>query len=150
MARMMTSRSVENVALAVPAVPPVAWCNRSRRVIVLITGIIILSVADLAVTLEFLQAKWMIEANPIAAYLIRSTQSPWALAAFKMLTVGICVFLLYRLRHKAAGEAAAWLAVAILAIMSLMWHSYSTHFDGPDDILLVQSDVTQDMRLGLP
>src|SRR5262249_40311360 len=133
MARMMTSRSVETVALAVPAVAPGAWCNRSRRVIVLIAGIIILSIGDLIVTLAFLQANWMIEANPIAAYLIRSTQSPWALAAFKMSTVAICVLVLYRLRHRAAGEVAAWVSVAILAIMSLMWRSYSTHFDGPND-----------------
>jgi hypothetical protein len=124
--------------------------NRSRRVIVLAVGIIILSLADLAVTLAFLRANWMMEANPIAAYLIEETQSPWILAAFKAATVGICVGLLYRVRHHRCGEVAAWCAMLILTVMSVMWHSYSSHFEGPEDITLAQFTSGNEAVLGMP
>jgi hypothetical protein len=132
------------------ALPPLLNRGRARRVTVLAAGIIILSFADLAVTLAFLRANWMMEANPIAAYLIEQTQSPWVLAAFKSLTVAICVGLLYRLRHYRCGEVAAWSAVFILAVMSVMWHSYSSHFDGADSIALAQSTSIDVGQLALP
>lgn len=58
---------------------------------VLIVGIILLSLGDLAVTLIHLRSTGMMDANPIAGYFIRLTQSVSALAAHKMLTVGIGV-----------------------------------------------------------
>ena len=99
--------------------------DRGRRVVLLIAGIVLLSAADLAVTLAYARGGGMMEANPIVLYLVRVTQSAWALAAYKCLTVVVCVALLYRLRRYAASEAAAWCAVLILAAMSVMWHSYS-------------------------
>lgn len=65
--------------------------DRSRRVVVLIVGIILLSLGDLAITLIDLRSTGMMEANPIAGYFIRLTQSVSALTAYKMLTAGICV-----------------------------------------------------------
>jgi hypothetical protein len=121
---------------------------RSRRVAVLVAGIILLSLADLVITIAYLRANFMFEANPIAAHLIRSTQSPWALAAFKMATVGICVFLLLKLRRYRAGEVAAWCAVGILAVMSVMWNRYAAIIDEPH-IMMVQG-LVDDHRLGLP
>jgi hypothetical protein len=128
------------------------WCesDRTRRVYLLVAGIIILSVADLVITLAFLRAHLMLEANPIAAYLIRSTQSSWALTAYKMASVGVCVGLLLKLRRHAAGEAAAWFAVGILAVLSVMWHSYSRHIDDQNFMILAHSTAMDDYRLGLP
>lgn len=54
---------------------------------VLIVGIILLSLGDLAITLIDLRSTGMMEANPIAGYFIRLTQSVSALAAYKMLSV---------------------------------------------------------------
>jgi hypothetical protein len=102
--------------------------HRSRRVTLLMLGIIVLSFADLVVTLAYLQAQGMVEANPIAAYLIRSTRSPEVLIAFKLVTVGICVALLYKVRQTIAAEVAAWCAMLILTALSVMWHSYASHF----------------------
>jgi len=128
----------------------VGLCHRPRRVILLVLGIVVLSVADLVVTLAYLRAHWMMEANPIAAYLISATHSPWPLVAYKAATVAICVALLYRVRHHVAGEVAAWCAVGILAGMSLMWRSYSAHFDNPEELLTVQMALSDDPRMGLP
>ena len=124
--------------------------HRPRRVALLVAGIIVLSVADLLVTLAFLHANSMVEANPIAAYLIRVTQSAWVLAAYKALTVLICVALIFKVRKHLAGEVAAWCAMGILTVMAVMWAQYSEQFDDPQHITLMQMTVAEDMHLGLP
>ncbi len=48
---------------------------------VLIVGIILPRLGDLAITLIYLRSTGMMEANPIAGYFIRLTQSVSALAA---------------------------------------------------------------------
>jgi hypothetical protein len=106
--------------------------DRSRRVNLLIVGIVLLSLGDLLITVTYLQSTGMLEANPIAGYIIRVTGSVSILAAYKALTVGICVGLLYRLRRLVEGEVAAWCAVSILAFMSLQWYHYARQFDATD------------------
>lgn len=123
--------------------------DRGRRVTILVFGIVALSLADLAVTIAYLKAHSMIEANPIAAWLIRYTQSPWTLTAFKVATMGICVCLLYRVRRHLAGEVAAWFAIAVLVVLSVMWHAYSNHLEQPGNAGLVQA-APDEVRLGLP
>lgn len=107
--------------------------------VVLLVGIIILSIADLVITLEHLQSFGMVEANPIAAWIIRSTQSAWVLGAYKSITVGICVTLLYRLRRHRVGELAAWCALVILTGLSVMWHTYTEEMESPLEIQTVQA-----------
>ena len=55
--------------------------TRERRVGILLVSIIVLSAADLLLTIAHLQTIGMIEANPIAAFLIRTTASAWILSA---------------------------------------------------------------------
>ncbi len=113
--------------------------RRARRVKFLLIGILLLSAGDLALTLGHLKTTGMAEANPIAAFLIRSTDSVGALVAFKSLTVAVCVTLLYCFRRYRAGEIAAWCGMAILAGMSVMWHAYSTSMGSPDVLRLVKA-----------
>jgi len=120
---------------------PPGFERRSHRVLVLLAGIIVLSLADLVVTLQHLQSIGMVEANPIAAWLIRSTNSAWILGAYKTVTVGICVALLYRARRYWIGEAAAWCAVAILAGLSVMWHTYAEQIESPVELMTAQADL---------
>ena len=134
------------------AIPPTITCcepragaapalrRRGRRVTVLVAGVVVLSVADLVVTLAHLRTVGMLEANPIAEYLIRTTRSPWALAGYKAFTVGVCVALLYRLRRHTAGEVAAWCALGILAAMSVLWHVYSIELESPQAVRMAQWD----------
>ncbi|MCP3905510.1 MAG: hypothetical protein GY715_17935 [Planctomycetes bacterium] len=113
--------------------------RRARRVLVLLAAVIVLSVADLVVTIGHLQTVGLIEANPIAAWLIRTTESPWVLSAYKCLTVGVCIALLYRLRRYRECEIAAWCAVGILVAMSLLWHSYSMEMESPLELKMAQA-----------
>lgn len=115
---------------------------RPRRMIVLLAGIIVLSAADLAVTLAHLTTVGMLEANPIAAWLVRTTESPWALGLYKALTVGICVGVLYRLRRHRAGELAAWCAIVILVGMCFMWRDYVWYLGHPANLDLAHAAST--------
>ncbi len=110
--------------------------DRSRRVVLLIVGVVLLSLGDLVVTGTYLTSTGMMEANPIAGYIIRATGSLPMLAAYKALTVAICAGILYRLRRQVEGEVAAWCAIMILALMSLQWFHYSRQVDGLTGITL--------------
>ena len=121
--------------------------DRSRRVILLIVGIIVLSLGDLLITLTCLTSTGMIEANPIAEFLIRQTGSIAVLIAYKTLTVAVCAGLLFRLRRHVEGEAAAWCAMLILAMASLHWYQYSREFDGLADIELARQVAPRDAWL---
>lgn len=115
----------------------------------LIGAIIILSLADLVVTMTHLKSTGMVEANPIAVYLIRATESPWALASFKALTVLICVSLLFKLRRHVEGEIAAWCAVLVLVGMAMMWHSYTRSLAELEDIRMVEAAAGEENWLQL-
>ena len=110
--------------------------RRARRVILLLAGIVLLSMADLLITLAFLRSTGMMEANPLAVLVIRWTDSSWSLACYKLLTVTVCVTLLFKLRSRLASEIAAWCGLAVLTFMSLQWHQYASHVDGVQGALL--------------
>ncbi|MGI9012699.1 MAG: DUF5658 family protein [Phycisphaerales bacterium] len=100
---------------------------RARRVNMLISGIIVLSVVDLIATLVQLRSVGMVEANPLAFYIIDSTQSSFSLVCYKLLTVTVCVVLLHRLRHSLQSEIASWVCITVLTMLTLHWHLYNTH-----------------------
>ena len=117
--------------------------------IVLLLAVIALSLADLAVTLIHLKTVGLVEANPLAVWIIRTTGSTWAIAAFKCATVGVCVALLYRLRHHIEGEIASWCAVGILVGMCFLWHSYSTALNDSREVILAHGELYGDHWLQL-
>ena len=101
--------------------------GRARRVNMLIIGIIVLSLVDLIATLVQLRSVGMVEANPLAFYIIASTQSSVSLICYKLLTVTVCVVLLHRLRHSLQSEIASWVCISVLSMLTLHWHLYNTH-----------------------
>lgn len=112
--------------------PPTRCSARARRVTLLLLGVLVLSLGDLLLTVECMTTVGMMEANPIAASLARSTGSAWALSAYKMLTVAVCVGLLYGLRHHRSSEIAAWCAATVLAALTLSWSAYAGCLDESD------------------
>ncbi len=101
--------------------------RRTGRVLWLLAGITVLSLADLLLTLTYMMSVGMNEGNPIAAWIVTATQSPWALAMYKLVTVTICVGLLYRVRHQRVGELAAWCSLLILVALSVWWNQYARY-----------------------
>jgi hypothetical protein len=110
-----------------------AEARRSRRVVLLLIGILLLSAADLAVTLMNLHTIGMLEANPVARFIIENTNS-WGLAAYKTITVFICLSVLYHLRRHVQGEVAAWVGLGILVLLTFYWGHYTSRTHTPDVI----------------
>ena len=110
--------------------------DRARRVMVLLLVVVLLSVGDLLISLAYLRSTGLLEANPIAAYLIESTNSAWVLTGYKGLTVGVCVTVLLGLRRHREGEIGAWCAAAILMVTALQWHQYARYVDTPEAVHL--------------
>ena len=93
----------------------------------LLSGVIILSLADLFLTISYLTSVGMSEGNPIALWLLQTTNSVWPLVLYKALTVAVCVTLLYRIRRKRQSELASWCALLILVTLSIWWNQYSRY-----------------------
>jgi hypothetical protein len=139
---MIDSRSQANTC-------PQSDEHRSERVKWLLFGIVMLSIADLALTLSYLTTVGMSEGNPIAVWLLQATNSVWSLAAYKALTVTICVSLLYRTRFQRESELAAWCGMLILVALSVWWNQYSRYQPnlpmGLDHIVMVGDTLERPM-----
>ena len=117
-------------AFSFNAVPPRAGFSkekpsRSSRVLLLLGCILILSGADLLLTIFHLQHFGLAESNPIVVFLVETFRSLWVLAAFKLATVALCLGFLYRARHHVVGELGAWLGTIILTVVLMVWYDYS-------------------------
>jgi hypothetical protein len=108
---------------------------RSRRMRMLVVVIVALSAFDLAATLLRMRTTGMLEANPVVVALMHHMESGLALIAFKTLTVIIGAGVLHVLRGHRLAEAGAWLAVAILTAVVVLWIEYdrqTAHLDITD------------------
>ena len=118
--------------------------TRAQRVMCLLVGIIMLSLADLLLTSIYLTSVGMSEANPIAAWLLMRTNSLWILALYKGVTVATCVLLLYYMRNSRQGELAAWCSMLILTTLSVWWNQYAIYQPcfpaGDDQIVMIQEE----------
>lgn len=83
-----------------------------------------MSLGDLDMTLLYLRQTGMIEENPLARA-VMMMGSPLLLAAWKLLSLALCVFLLYRFRHHRAAELGVWVCFLTLAWLCLRWVSYT-------------------------
>ena len=99
--------------------------RRSRRVSLLLAVVVVLSVADLIITLGFMGTVGMLEANPIVVHVARWTGSIAAIALCKCLSVSIAVLLLHALRRHPQAELGAWVAVIVLIWLSVQWVRYA-------------------------
>lgn len=113
--------------------------ERARRVCLLLFGIVLLSLADLVLTITHLRTIGMLEANPIASFLISSTQSWVTLSVYKIMTVGTCVLLLYQARRHYSCEIASWFGIMVLAGISVTWHLYTIEMEQPEIMQMLQS-----------
>ncbi len=123
--------------------------DRARRVTVLLVGIVVLSMVDLVMTLSYLRTIGMHEANPIAVMVINSTNSAFSLSCFKVLTVLVATWSMFRIRTHLAGEVAAWLGLVILTALSVQWHLYAAHFAEPEALSLVFAGAYDDIWVRL-
>lgn len=105
--------------------PQIRLTDRSRRVVLLLGAIALMSVADLIMTIEYATSVGLFEGNPIARAVMSYGSAP-LLACWKLATVGVCLWILFRARRTGSGELGAWICVAALAWLSFRWTGYNT------------------------
>ena len=115
--------------LALPKQTPGSARGRSCRVVTLIFTIVLLSMADLYITLLYLHSGGMGEANPVARW-IMGHGSPSLLVAWKLGTVAVAVALFYWTRRTRTAELGAWFCVVLLTWLTIRWHAYSEEAPG--------------------
>lgn len=118
--------------LAVPAPPTLtppggrvrAGIGRPRVVVLLIIAITLMGLADLGLTLTYLRGVGMIEANPIARYML-SIGHERQLILYKLASLGLCCGTLYLIRRHRKAEVCAWLCTGIMLVLSIHWTRYN-------------------------
>lgn len=106
---------------------PIRWTtpgSRGRRVNLYLIAIVLLSLADLAMTLDHMKGPGMYESNPLAR-LIMHWGSPASLAMFKCMTLLLGCWLLWRTRQSRAAEFGAIICLVALTWLMLRWNHYS-------------------------
>lgn len=105
--------------------PARSWSiSRPSRVVFLVVAILVLSAADLAMTMTYALSTGLHEGNPIART-IMMTSSPWAVVGWKLGTVGLgCLIFVHARRHR-VGEIGAWAACLVLVWLTLHWFEYN-------------------------
>lgn len=100
--------------------------SRQTRVLSLLLAVVVMSLADLGMTLTHLTTIGMLEANPIARWIMQ-LQSPTLLVLWKLATLGVAGAILLKARRLACGEIAAWICTAILLWLMIRWSVYLDH-----------------------
>ena len=100
--------------------------RRGLRVIVLCIVILIISAADLELTLRFLTSGGMSEGNPLARY-IMGFNCQWLLAAWKLMLTAVACGTLVGLRTRLTAELGAWLCAAVMVWLAIRWGLYADY-----------------------
>jgi hypothetical protein len=103
--------------------PPWFGLERPRRVVYLVIAVVLMSLADLAITLTWVTDVGLAESNPLARWVI-AQGSPALLSVWKLITIVPAVLVFLALRHKPIAEAGAFVACVLLGIVTLHWYAY--------------------------
>lgn len=100
--------------------------GRAVRVVMLLAVVVVLSLADLYMTLAHVTGAGMLEENPLARR-VMAFDSPALVVAWKGATAGIGVALLFAIRRRLSAELGAWACVLILTWLTIRWEQYAAH-----------------------
>lgn len=100
------------------------WTRRDMRFLCYSLAIVLMSVADLKMTLVYVTSVGMTEANPIARFLM-VYGGVCSIVVWKAATVACGVFILWRIRRYRAAEVGAWICCAILGALCVHWFRYN-------------------------
>lgn len=99
--------------------------RRVTRVYALLAMIVLMSIADLAMTLTYTTSVGMVEVNPLAR-LIMQHGSAWSIVVWKFTTVSLAVWILFNLARLRIAEIASWLCALMLAWLMATWWVYTS------------------------
>jgi hypothetical protein len=97
---------------------------RSSRVTALVVATTAIGLGDLYLTLTYLHGPGMSEGNPLARWII-SMNSPWLLAAWKVMLLSLTGVILFVTRKSRSGEVAAWVCAGVMVWLAGQWTQYA-------------------------
>lgn len=98
--------------------------GRSVRVVCLVSAIVMMSLADLVITLIYLRTVGMGEGNPVARYVMEHG-SDSLLIAWKCASVALAVLVFVRYRDRRSTEGACWFCMVVLVWLLVRWIAYA-------------------------
>jgi hypothetical protein len=101
--------------------------------------VVIVSLADLALTLIFLRSIGMSEGNPIARW-VMGANCPWVLVLFKIVLVGFACTVLWRTRHSRAAKLGAGVGCLVMLWLCLRWVGYTEQVSS---VVMANPEITQ-------
>ena len=96
---------------------------RTRRLVLLLLAILIMSVGDLLLTLTYLQGVGMVELNPLARA-VMAHGSPALLGLWKIGIVSGACLVIFLGRRAPVAEIGAWIACLALTLLTIHWLRY--------------------------
>ena len=96
--------------------------NRSRRVLLALTIVWVVSIFDLGYTLSEWGTNDFVELNPLAAKLMSAPGH--LVVVFKFGMLGVATLILLALRQHRVTELACWLVVAAKLYLAVRWFVY--------------------------
>lgn len=120
--------------------PSEAALARGRRVLFLILAMTLMGVADLLCTLTYMRTSGMLEANPLARFIISTGAvdgDARQLVMFKVLTILLSCGTLFLARRHRQAELSAWACTLMMLTLTLHWINYNHSV----------SDFTNDMAV---
>lgn len=97
---------------------------RARRIAWLMLATALMSIADLMCTLTYMRISGMLEANPLARFMITIGDAQ-QLIHFKLGMIALCWGSLYLGRRHPRAELSAWICTAIMLLLTLHWINYN-------------------------
>lgn len=101
---------------------------RARRISILIVAMVMMGIADLMCTLTYMRTSGMLEANPLARFVLASGAADGAagqLVMFKALTIVLSCGTLYITRRHRQAELSAWACTAMMLVLTTHWINYN-------------------------
>lgn len=100
------------------------FASRQGRVALLLMAVILISIADLVMTLTYAMSVGMMEVNPIA-HAIMTSGSPLLVVLWKTATAGLGISILYRTRSTRFSEGATWICFLGMVMLLAHWISFN-------------------------
>ena len=125
--------------------------GRARRVVLLVVATVLISLADLYMTLLYATSVGLHEANPLARA-VMLYNCPWVVVAFRLLTIGLFGLVLFRARHRPIAELASWLCVVTMVWLAFRWEAYNAsavELTGPM-LLATGTEASEFIAIGRP
>lgn len=121
--------AISAIAPAVPTpaasgLPALRLRRRSVRVLCSTTAIVLMSLADLWITLVYVGSVGMGEGNPIARYVMQHW-SQNGLIAWKCASISLAALVFVRYRQRRVTEIASWFCCGVLVWLLLRWIGYA-------------------------